>query len=315
MPFDFGSMNFGSLNKKRNPYQNINFGPADEDEVPQQSMSQPNRLRYEDFAQPALNRYLQHSSSMPNPAQYGPSKWRRVLAGLTGGLEGARTSNPMAAYGAAEHINRQPYHRALEQWDIQGRGLEGSAKLEGAQQSQRMKYLEYLQDAEDKDLDREVKITQAETSRFNSETSRMRAEFDKKIRTAGNQNTVDRLIAQKEQWEKTNRAEERRISIAQQNATTNASRAGAYKNYMSRLGLDKPETPQQLGSRRRIVEAEVLNMHPEWLGPGGEIQNEFRPAYENAIQERLRRNIRGSINLPGIYDEQDEENEEWIEEP
>jgi hypothetical protein len=300
------------------------------------------RLSEADFQSPVMQRYLEHISQTPNRADYNPSIWHRIVAGVAGGAEGG-SRGALAGIKAAEEVKNLPYRRALEDYDIKGQGLESAAKLEQVNQKQKLEYHKYLGEEDEADRDRMVKWATQETARYNAETTRMRYEWDKKIREATNQRELDRLTAQKAQWEAANKEAAKRTGILQQQANTAANRATSYKDYLGTLG-NKPPSQTQLAAARQLAEDEVRNEHlvdvetfiptdpktgkkithdaqgrpinyggPEksWFGPDQRVLPQYAEDYEKAVRKRMKKNLGnatgfGDINLDDF--DEDEEN-------
>ena len=324
---------FAPNRKPKNPWANVDFisganeldNEAALNTPPAPNWQAPGRRRMteEDFQTPAMDRYLEAASNIPNRDEYSPSIWHRIVGSLAGATAGG-TKGPLAGIEGAERVLNMPYQRAIEDYEARNQGLEGAAKLEQSKQKQRMDYEKYIIDAERDDLDREIKQVAAETAQFNADTARQRALFDAQIRKATNQTALDRLQAQKDQWEKVNGQRERELGIRQQtanaalqNAGTNSRRAGAYERYLGGIS-NKPIPINQIGSARVMAEAQIKNEHmtpteypnvpgaarghadtePAWFDAQGNILPEFAAEYERQIQERIRRMIRGYGNVP-----------------
>lgn len=77
----------------------------------------------EPYDTPAMEQYLGHLKNIPRPENYQPSKWRRVGAILAGTF----SKNPL---GTAEYVVHEPYNRATEDWEREGKGLATAASIE-----------------------------------------------------------------------------------------------------------------------------------------------------------------------------------------
>jgi len=310
---------FFTGSRPKNPWENFNF-PV----TPPVQQPMPNMYRPQPPQNPALDEYINHTRNMPNEADYSPSIWRRIAAGAVGGLQGAATSNPMAAWQSAENINRTPYRNALATWDIQGEGLKSVANLENQGLTQRRLY--QGQDINNENFDQRTIIAEKDSRirEFNAQTARTRTEFQNKIALADNEIDRERLSAQKEQWETLNKRDGDRLIIERdragayrsgienqnrnrdENTDIDRDTLGSMSDYRNRredrLGSrnDNP-TDTQLSARRRMASERVINENPEWFNPNSIIPlPEYAPLVEEKIQQYMKPRRYGDINLePG----------------
>lgn len=88
------------------------------------------------LAGPMMQQYSQLMQQFPNPANYQPSKTRRVLAALAGGLSaggGAMHGDPQAGmrgYALSQDIVNAPWNKAMGAFDVRAKALEKGADVE-----------------------------------------------------------------------------------------------------------------------------------------------------------------------------------------
>lgn len=77
---------------------------------------------------PELTAYIEHIKNTPKEQEYAPTKMGRLAAAL-GGLSEGWFGGAAKGFETAQRMIRSPYERALRRHEIEGRGLEQSAKI------------------------------------------------------------------------------------------------------------------------------------------------------------------------------------------
>lgn len=184
----------------------------------------------------ASEAYQQHE--MPNEEDYQPSVWRRIAAGVAGGLTGL--SNPEAGMKLSTGIVEAPYSKALKRYNVAEQKLGNAAKLEQDQNEMRSKF---ESDA----------IRLEETAREHDQVNKQRDDTLAQRREEAEQ----RAAAKDVELEQRNQDLERRknsdqllsnyrnrmAGVAERNSGVNAQRAGDYGKFVEKYG-NKQATDQ-----------------------------------------------------------------------
>jgi len=311
--------NFFTNSRVRNPWAGVQFGMGNREPEPEEQSSISNiSRRYLQPQNPALDSFNQHVSGMPNEADYSPSIWRRILAGVAGASTGYDTRDPMKAFEAAEHINRSPYRNAIDQWGRKGEALESAARLENTSGNLGARYLglentdryntgRINNSAEGNAIDR----IDAATRAHNARTAEKRADFALKIANAADDTDREQLKAQKARWEVMAKNEGDELAIARQRANSYATAVNTNAANSNR-NLNRPPTKAQ----REVAIDQIVNENPtQWLGADGKIKQELLPMLEVEINRRLG-NVRNiDINLPAMGNITGGDASDWVLEP
>lgn len=91
---------------------------------------------YVNEGSPALDRYLDHISQMPNYNK--PSIWNRIGGAFVGAMEGGR-NGAGAGFQAGRAALNAPYEEAVNRWGMQGNALKEAASLEAGSMAQYLK--------------------------------------------------------------------------------------------------------------------------------------------------------------------------------
>ena len=140
---------------------------------------------------PSTQKYLDFIKAVPTQADYKPSKFRRVIAALSG----LGQKDP---YGTARSIVEQPYQNALEQWARQGSTLKEAAGLENEDAQFRLKsLLDYRKNQAQKQLDWAKYSNDVENTNINRDIANAYiGDFEARRPTyAANVRNIDSLIA------------------------------------------------------------------------------------------------------------------------
>lgn len=291
--------NFFTGAKTKNPWANVKFGVAQEPEPPSIRRATPDEY---DYTNPSLEEYAAHVTRMPREEDYNPSIARRIIASIGGASEGYR-GGALRGIQTAETINRQPYRRAIENWGLEGEGLETNARLQNNAITQRRLY-QGLSDKDEYNTERNrISALDAATRQFNANTAKMRAEFESQSRNAKNEIDRERIKAQAQQWEKQN-------NLVQQRINNERSRTNAYSRSVDLQAdrLSRPDTDTQLNARRRMGIDRVRNENPDWFDRAGNPLPEHAPKVEQEIQRYMQPRRYGNINLPAF----DGGDDDWV---
>lgn len=172
----------------------------------------------------AADDYSQHLEQTPTMEENSPSIWRRIAAGLAGGLTGI--NNPAAGMQIGEQIVNDPYNRALSEHSLRTKPLEHRAKLE--------------QEANDAAYDFEKDMaTREETARFH-DMNNERWEEDREQRRS----QAETVAAQKDaelgfreaELNRRKQADQMMANWRNRTAKTGEQRANAYGEFVNKYG-------------------------------------------------------------------------------
>lgn len=300
-----------------NPWDNTEFG-ASTAGAQIASRPSPYRMSIDDMygEGPALKAYQEHIKNIPVDA---PSRGRRILAAIAGGLGGMH--DVQTGIAAGQGVRERPYQQALANWQAKAEGLQQAAGIEGQRDAKRIAYYKLMQDAADKNrtetrLDRETQIKE-----YDAETNRQRNNLMFQFNTAKTQQERDRLQADINKWNADR--ESTRNNIIEQNKSrervagiaAGASRYGADRNYAGRVyATDNAKTGTGSGGKRWISSEEQGKAEDDVLR---EIQQDptmssFAPYIEARTKEQgggivINRSPSGRFNPFGYADLSDED--------
>lgn len=108
-------------------------GPEENEDSNTDTATGPTRTSQAQLS-PAQLAFQKAMGQMPNPQDYKPSRGRRVMAAIAGGLAGMR--DPTMGYNIGHAIASSPYQAAQTQWQQSLAPLEANMKLENESEKQ-----------------------------------------------------------------------------------------------------------------------------------------------------------------------------------
>lgn len=286
---------------------------------------------------PGMTAYTKHVSQVPKREDYAPSGMDRVAAALSG--FGAGLRNPSEGVKVAGDVRDQNFNEAVQQYEMQGKGLGAVANLEENERQNQLALMKAYRDAqlESRRVGATEKTANAAESNANSNKFYRQAMVDD-LKTKGwnfHDDDKGHRIATKigadgvvQKQDLGPSIELEKLSISRTNANANTTRAGAAVTAagaattnananMQRAGQSFQPANQQFYARS-LAAQKAVQFNPDWAGfvdSNGQIKTTWRgmsgfaaftkkvDEFEQEINKLNRVSPSGMGNMPSYIDD------------
>jgi hypothetical protein len=272
---------------------------------------------------PGMTAYKTALQNRPQEEEYKPNAWTRTASALSGFSAGLKDAGK--GITTAMGLNREPYRRAMEEYQGELSGLEEQA---GMEQDERESRMEAIRDASRMGLEHQKFLQQGQHNRAlegtaaeNARANIMRAEASARP-TYSLQATQGGFLAVNSKDPSDTKViaaktpQDAQLEVSRMNAQTSRMQANTSAGQLQRglnqdqvnnyyrdadlsirsrtadANANKPPTPASQTSARELA-LDKLMMHPKWskfVGTKDEPKgpNDFTPEQWNTFQETLR---------------------------
>lgn len=151
------------------------------------------QLEFPELQNQALSTYKDYLAKAPTREQYNPSIWEKIGAALAGSSTAWASKNPGAGLEVTRNFLDDRYNRAVQDWDIKGKGLAAAANIEENENTNKMRTWQGRNDSilKARDQERQERKTDADIDYQNKRIELTDAQISELKRKAATGESVD----------------------------------------------------------------------------------------------------------------------------
>ena len=267
-------------------------------------------------ARPSMDAYRSYLSKSPQAADYTPTKWDRVAAGLSGLAAGIK--DPGQGIAVAQKMNRSRYDTALSDYYQQAKPLGEAAKLESDDRDDMLKY--YMQAGaldNTRSKNQHDWLASQATANWHNKTADETVRYHNWQIDSGNKHLTNETnnINSLDAYRRGTLAQGgQRIGIERENANTNAGRLGVERFNSQRPHYEAPPTAGEIDTAEQSAMSDLAPTHPNLvkadtnrrgsyvLMPPPDVGTKEYFQYQRdlkVLQDEATRRAHGSLSLTG----------------